>query len=239
VTTYDFATDPEGPRGIAVTSWLEHERLALMIIDVQNYITLPRYSGVWTAGGGDAYYYPRLSGTVLPNLQRLIRGFRALGRPVVYTRIAALNANLLDVPGLSRKVLAEETRDVQGEQYHLHSKEHASRIDERIAPEERDIVICKTASGAFCSAEADSILRNNGLSRLVFAGGLTDACVASSVREGFDRGYLCTVAEDACIAASPEDHEAALRSLRKYYAWVTDTDEILEFLGVPGLQGER
>jgi nicotinamidase-related amidase len=64
----------------------------------------------------------------------------------------------------------------------------------------------------------------------VFTGGLTDACLASSVREGFDRGYLCTVAEDACLAPSAEDHEAALRSLRKYYAWVTGTAEILEAL---------
>ncbi len=228
---YDFLTDPAGPRGIAVGSWLERERLALMVVDVQNYITLPQYSGVWTAGGGDAYYYPRLSELVLPNLKRLLRSFRALGRPVVYTRIAALNANLLDVPGLSRKVLAEETRDVEGRPYHLHVEEHASRIDERIAPQRQDIVICKTASGAFCSADTDSILRNNGVSRLVFAGGLTDACLASSVREGFDRGYLCTVAEDACIAASAEDHQAALRSLRKFYAWVTDTAEILDVLG--------
>lgn len=231
MTAYDFRTDAQGPRGIAISSWLERERLALLVIDVQNYITLPEYSGVWTAGGGDAYYYPRLAGTVLPNLERLIRAFRTLDRPVVYTRIAALNSNLLDVPGLSRKVLAEETRDVRGRPYRLHMDDRASRVDERIAPAERDIVICKTASGAFCSADTDSILRNNGISRLVFAGGLTDACVSSSVREAFDRGYLCTVAEDACIAASEEDHEAALRSLRKYYAWVAKTGEILEFLG--------
>jgi nicotinamidase-related amidase len=77
------------------------------------------------------------------------------------------------------------------------------------------------------------------------AGGLTDACVASSVREAFDRGYLCTVAEDACLSSSEEDHDAALRSLRssseedhdaalrslrKFYAWVTSTAEIISFL---------
>jgi nicotinamidase-related amidase len=230
VSSYDFDTDPNGPRGIATSSWLEPGRLALLVIDVQNYITLPRYSGAWTADGGDAYYYPRLSGTVLPNLQRLIQAMHSLGRPVVYTRIASLNANLRDVPGLSRKVLAEEIRDVAGKPYHLHADEHASQIDERIAPEHRDLVICKTASGAFCSADTDSVLRNNGVSRLVVAGGLTDACVASTVREAFDRGYLCTLAEDACIAASAEDHDAALRSLRKFYAWVTDTNTILGLL---------
>jgi nicotinamidase-related amidase len=230
MTDYDFRTDPEGPHGIDVDSWLEPERVALMVIDIQNYITLPQYSGVWTAGGGDTYYYPRLSEVVLPNLRRLIDSFRTLRRPVVYTRIAATNANLLDVPGLARKVLAEETRDIHGKLYHLHVDERASQIDNRITPKERDIVICKTASGAFCSADTDSILRNNGISRLVFCGGLTDACVASSVREAYDRGYLCMVAEDACISASEEDHDAALRSLRKFYAWVTSTAEIITAL---------
>jgi nicotinamidase-related amidase len=81
----DFVTDPDGPRGIAVDS------------------------GVWTADGGGSYYYPRLSDEVLPNLLRLIRAFRSLKRPVVYRRIASLNPNLLDVPGLSRRVVAGST----------------------------------------------------------------------------------------------------------------------------------
>ncbi len=224
---YDFVLDPEGPRGVSVGSWLDADRLALMVIDVQNYITLPRYSGAWTAAGGDAYYYKRLTETVLPNIQGLIAAFRGLGRPVVYTRIASLNRNLRDVPGLTRKVLARENSDVNGVPYHLLHDEHASAIDGRIAPQAEDIVILKTASGAFCSADTDSILRNNSVSRLVFAGGLTDACVASSVREAFDRGYLCTIAEDACITSSAEDHAAALRSLGKFFGWVTNTETVL------------
>jgi nicotinamidase-related amidase len=87
---------------------------------------------------------------------------------------------------------------------------------------------------AFCSADTDNVLRSNGVDRLVFAGGLTDACVSSSVREAYDRGYLCTIAEDACIAPSAEDHQAALRSLAKYYGWVTGTAEILARLGREG-----
>jgi ureidoacrylate peracid hydrolase len=225
---YDFRLDPEGgPRGIAHSSWLDAARLALMVIDVQNYITQPRFSGHWTADGGDSYYYTRAFNVVLPNIQKLIHSFHRLGRPVVYTRIASLNANLLDVPGLSRKVLAEETRDAEGRLYRLTYDAVASQIDERLLPGPDDIVICKTASGAFACADTDSILRNNGVSRLVFTGGLTDACVASSVREAFDRGYLCTVAEDACLTSSAEDHEAALRSLAKFFGWVTSTEEIL------------
>jgi nicotinamidase-related amidase len=228
---YDFLTDPAGPRGIAAASWLERRRLALLVIDVQNYITLPEYRGDWTAAGGSSYYYRRAADVVLPNIARLLAAFRRLGCLVVYTRIASLNENLRDVPGLSRKVLAEELRDAGGKPYHLLAAERASQIDERIRPGPEDVVILKTGSGAFCSADADNVLRANGIARLVFSGGLTDACVSSSVREAFDRGYLCTVAEDACLTSSAEDHDAALRSLAKFYGWVTSTDEILGVLG--------
>jgi ureidoacrylate peracid hydrolase len=224
--TYDYVLDETGPRGISIASWLEIPKLALMIIDVQNYITQSQYSGAWTADGGDDYYYRRWNETVLPNITTLIGLFRYIKRPMVYTRIAALNRNLRDVAGLTRKVLALETKDVEGRSYHLYHDEFASRIDERIQPEGNDIVICKTASGAFCSADTDSILRNNGISRLIVTGGLTDACVASTVREAFDRGYLCTVVEDACLTSSNDDHQSALRSLRKFFAWVTTAIQV-------------
>lgn len=201
-----------------------------MVIDVQNYITQPKYSGHWSADGGDGYYFTRAEKTVFPNIQKLIQAFRGAGRPVVYTRIASLNPNFRDVPGIERKVLVEDTRDRHGRLYQLTYDSEASQIDERFRPGPDDIVICKTASGAFACADTDSILRNNGVSRVVFTGGLTDACVSSSVREGFDRGYLCTVAEDACLTSSAEDHEAALRSLSKFFGWVTSTEDILSAL---------
>jgi nicotinamidase-related amidase len=227
---FDYALDPGGPRGVSRGSWLERDRLGLIVIDVQNYITLPQFSGAWTADGGDDYYYTRLHQTVLPNILTLIALFRKLGRPVVYTRIASTNHNLRDVAGLQRKLLAQETRDVNGKSYHLFLDEFASEIDERIAPQADDIVVLKTCSGAFASSDIDSVLRNNGISRLVFTGGLTDACVASSVRGAYDRGYLSTIAEDACLTSTHEDHEAALRSLRKFFGWVTSTAEVVAFL---------
>jgi nicotinamidase-related amidase len=226
--SYDYRLDDEGPHGIAVSSWLEKEKLALLIIDVQNYITKEKYSGVWTSGEEKAYYYHRSNTAVVPNLRRLIQYFRKNRVRVVYTRIASMDKNLSDVPGISRKVLARELFDTDGTMYHLRSDEQASMIDERIGPSDDDIVITKTASGAFCSSTIDLVLRNNGISRLIIGGGLTDACVSSSAREAYDRGYLCTVVEDACITSSEEDHHSALRSLSKFYAWVTTTKDLLQ-----------
>ncbi len=237
---FDYELDPGGPRGVSFGSWLDRDRIALIVIDVQNYITLPKYSGAWTADGGDDYYYKRLGDVVLPNLLRLVDLFRMLGCPVVYTRIVSANGNMRDVPGLQRKVLALETNDAGGKSYHLLLDDPASEIDARVAPQAQDIVVFKTGSGAFSCSDFDSVLRNNGISRLVFTGGLTDACVASTVRGAYDRGYLSTIVEDACITSSHEDHMAALRSLRKFYGWVTTTAEVISRLdGQAAMQGDR
>jgi len=227
---FDFEFDPEGPRGIALSSWLDRKSLALVVIDVQNYITLPRYSGTWTAAEGGPYYYGRLQHTVLPNIRRFTSLCHELGILVCYTRIASCAVDLTDVPGISRKVLAEELRDTDGNPYHLFEHEHASQIDERLVLESSDLIVLKTASGSFCSSDLEKQLRERGKTGLIFTGGLTDACVSSTVRQAYDRGFLCILVKDACITTSPEDHEAALRSIQKFYAWVTNTDHLINCL---------
>ena len=90
----------------------------------------------------------------------------------------------------------------------------------------------KQEAELFVHQEMDLILRSNNISRIVFSGGLTDACVSSSVRQAWDRGYLCTTVEDACISSSKEDHECEIRILGKYYSWITGTKDILSRLSV-------
>lgn len=225
---YDYILNKDGPKGISVKSWLDTNKLALVIIDVQNYITDKRYRGKYSSDGADDYYYTRLENTVLPNILKIIKRFRELKIKIVYTRIASQSRRLEDVPGLGRKYLADENNlDEDGKKWTLYFDEHSSEVDKRIKPLAEDIVIMKTGSGAFSSSEMDLILRNNNISRLVFTGGLTDACISSTVRGAFDRGYLSTIIEDACITSTKEDHDAALRSLDKFYGWVTSTGDLL------------
>ncbi len=225
---YDYILDKNGPKGISEKSWLEKDKLAMIIIDVQNYITNKKYRGKYSSDGEDDYYYNRLENTVLPNIQKILKRFRELEIKIIYTRIASQSKKLIDVPGLGRKYLADENNlDKDGKRWTLYYDEHSSEVDKRIEPTQEDIVIMKTGSGAFSSSEMDLILRNNNISRLVFTGGLTDACISSTVRGAFDRGYLSTIIEDACITSTKEDHDGALRSLDRFYGWVTSTDDLL------------
>ena len=74
------------------------------------------------------------------------------------------------------------------------------------------------------------MLRNLEVEQLVVCGQLTDQCVESAVRDAADRGYLVTVAEDACAAQSERDHEKGLHGMRGFSRQLS-TDQVLQELG--------
>ena len=228
---FDFVQDKNGPHKIARKSYLEKEKLALLIIDMQNYMIDHLYTGKWSSRGSGDYYYARAENIVIPNIIKLIDFFRKNDLKIIYTRITSMHKNFDDVPSTAKKNLVDEDNiDINGSRWTLYIEDNASFIEQRLKPGPDDIVIFKGGSGAFCSSEMDLILRSNNISRLIFTGGLTDACVSSTLRQAWDRGYLCTIPEDACLASCKEDHDAEIRILGKYYAWVTYTDEVLKYL---------
>jgi len=228
---HGFVPDSSGPKGISISSWLHPERTALVVVDMQNYMTDRKYTSRWSADGGDDYYFDRLDNVCLPNIRKLIDAFRRRGSRIVFLRIAYSDPHLADVPaGVSRKRLAEELFDAQGKEFSLHEDDPASMIDDRIEPQPGDTVIRKASSGAFSTSTIDLTLRSNGISSLVFVGGITEGCVSSTLREAFDRGYLCTLVEDGCISSRGETHAACVEILRNYFAWVVTSEELLPLL---------
>jgi nicotinamidase-related amidase len=226
---FSYKLDKDGPRGISVESWLDKKKLGLILNDFQNFCTIPIYADVWNKND-NGYFFKRYKNIVLPNTLRLLKKFRSLGIKIIYTKLVARHKNLSDIPGIARKVLAFDLKDTEGNQYHLYDYDLDSQIIEELKPEQSDIIIKKTSSGVFNSSDIDNILRNNEISSLVFTGGITDACLSSAIRGAYDRGYLCTVVEDACISDIEKDHNCAIRLLQKHYAWITSTDNLLKYL---------
>jgi len=91
-----------------------------------------------------------------------------------------------------------------------------ARVVDELEPTDDEIVFPKTSSSVFISTNIDYVLRNLRTRFLIIAGGLTDQCVDSAVRDACDLGYLVSVPVDACVALSAERHEWALRNNRGY-----------------------
>jgi ureidoacrylate peracid hydrolase len=105
-----------------------------------------------------------------------------------------------------------------------------------LAPGPDEIVFPKTSSSVFISTNIDYVLRNLGVRYLIVAGGLTDQCVDSAVRDACDLGYLVTVPTDACATLSAERHDWSLRNNRGYCRQITTRDLLEEIARLTGKQ---
>jgi nicotinamidase-related amidase len=83
-----------------------------------------------------------------------------------------------------------------------------------VAPIEGEWVIDKPGKGAFYATEFDLVLRNNGITHLVFTGITTDVCVHTTMREANDRGYECLLLSDCTGATDYDNYLAALHMVK-------------------------
>lgn len=87
----------------------------------------------------------------------------------------------------------------------------AAIVDE-LAPAEGDIVIeGKRGLDTFASTNLDFILRSKGITTIALGGFLTNCCVESTMRTGYENGYRVITLSDCVAATSPEEHENALK----------------------------
>jgi ureidoacrylate peracid hydrolase len=87
----------------------------------------------------------------------------------------------------------------------------AAIVDE-LSPAEGDIVIeGKRGLDTFASTNLDFILRSKGITTIVLGGFLTNCCVESTMRSGYENGYRVITLNDCVAGTSIEEHENALK----------------------------
>jgi nicotinamidase-related amidase len=83
----------------------------------------------------------------------------------------------------------------------------------------RDVVAAARSAGAavmhapitFASTNLDFILRSKGITTIALGGFLTNCCVESTMRSGYENGYQVITLSDCVAATSVEEHENALK----------------------------
>jgi ureidoacrylate peracid hydrolase len=87
----------------------------------------------------------------------------------------------------------------------------AAIVDD-LAPAEGDIVVeGKRGLDTFASTNLDFILRSKGITTIALGGFLTNCCVESTMRTGYENGYQVITLSDCVAATSVEEHENALK----------------------------
>jgi nicotinamidase-related amidase len=212
---------------------VDWKRAALILVDVQNYGCNPeagllpmlskRYPEI------ARYYLPRVTQTAVPNAQRLLEGFRAAQRPVIFTRHGPLLADGSDmIPRRRRRDVESLESTGTPALWHRGTFEH--ELIAALAPVPGELVIDKNTSSAFNSTGIEWLLRNLEVDTLVLAGMATDMCVETTARDAADRGFNVIVVEDATATFFEHHHRAALSGFARVFGQVWDTEQVLAAL---------
>ena len=205
---------------------LRRDAVALVVIDMQR--DFAEEGGFGASLGNDVSRVTR----IVPDVKRLIDGFRAAGLPVIHT-MECHRPDLSDLPPAKRNRGAPTLRigDDGPMGRILIAGEPGTAILPELAPVDGEIVIEKPGKGAFYATPLGDILKERGIAQLVCAGVTTEVCVQTTMREANDRGYECLLVEEATESYFPEFKAAAIAMIRAQGAivgWTAKLDDVLE-----------
>jgi nicotinamidase-related amidase len=191
---YDFMLDPD--------------RTALVVIDMQR--DFIERGGFGESLGNEV---SRLE-AIIPTVQALMGLFRKRGWPIIHTRESHA-PDLSDCPSskLRRGKPGLKIGDIGPMGRILVQGEPGADIIPACAPVAGEFVIDKPGKGMFWATPVHEILRERGITHLVFSGVTTEVCVQTSMREANDRGFECILIGDATESYFPEFKVAAIEML--------------------------
>ena len=171
-------------------------------------VVLIEYQNDFTSEGG--VLHGAVQGSMdktgmLDNTKRVVEAARAAGATVMHAPITfAEGYNELSAhPYGILKSVVDGNAFVKGS--------WGAAIVDDLAPADGDIVIeGKRGLDTFASTNLDFILRSKGIKTLVLGGFLTNCCVESTMRSGYENGYKVITLNDCTAATSHEEHDNAL-----------------------------
>ena len=196
------------------------ETTALVLIEYQN---------DFTSEGGALHsaVLPVMDQTgMLANTKRVVEKARAAGATVMHAPIAFANGynELSSHPYGILKGVVDGNAFVKGS--------WGAAIVDDLAPETGDILIeGKRGLDTFASTNLDFILRSKGITTIALGGFLTNCCVESTMRTGYENGYQVITLSDCLAATSAEEHDNALRFDYPMFSVPMTSTEFIEAIG--------
>ncbi len=107
-----------------------------------------------------------------------------------------------------------------------------AEIVDVLKPQTEDIVIeGKRGLCGFASTNLDFILRSRGITNIALGGFLTNCCVESTMRTGYEKGYNVITLKDCTATLSEEEQRLAVEKNYPMFSRPMSHDEFLAELG--------
>jgi ureidoacrylate peracid hydrolase len=209
---------------------VDPSRTAVIVVDMQN--DFGAEGGMFHRAG---IPISGIQAAVAPTAQALAAARRA-GIEIVYLKMEfepdLSNAGDKDAPNFvihRRLGLGDAVQAPDGREGRVLIKDTWNTdILPALAPEDGDIVVSKHRFSGFFETELDAILKQRGITSLVFTGCTTSVCVEATLREAFFRDYRCLLLEDCAAEPMGSDlpgtnHAASVRVIETLFGWVSES----------------
>src|SRR5260370_9982916 len=115
-----------------------------------------------------------------------------------------------------------------------------AEIVDVLKPQPADIVVeGKRGLDGFASTNLDFILRSRKIDTVALGGFLTNCCVESTMRTGYELGYDVITIKDSAAAVSEEAHQGAIQHDFPMFSHPLSHDEFLTHLAGSGTPKEE
>jgi len=171
-------------------------------------VVLIEYQNDFTSDGGTLHQAvkPVTDQTnMLANTVETVKQARALGATIVYAPISFTN----DYHELSPNPYGILKGVVDSKSFRQGS--WGAEIVDVLKPEPGDIVVeGKRGLCGFATTNLDFILRSRGIKTIALGGFLTNCCVESTMRTGYEKGYDVVTLKDCTATLSEEEQRVAV-----------------------------
>ncbi len=191
------------------------KQCALLVIDMQDEFVKPHWSPDWV---------PEATRQI-PKIKKLIEHCRNKRIPVVYT-VYSKTHYYFDRPKTGKYMPGRYTElNIDFSQFYVKGK-----VWHELAPKEGEVVIEKPSYGAFYDTPLETILKNMDKDTVIICGTLTNVCCDTTARQAYERSFKVIFGSDLTSTDDPDLQEPVLKTLRKNFARVLTSDEIIKAL---------
>ena len=178
---------------------VEPEHTALVVWDVQNALVNSAFN----------------KSEFLQNLKLFVESAQRNNVPVVYSKITPLPLSYESSFRTYMQMKRYGVDDPAKLPTFLRPGSPEAEIHSEVSPKDGDLILPKHTTSIFVGTHFEYLMRNRGISTIIFTGIATEIGIDSSARDSACRGFYTVIAED-CVSSSDEEmHKAALKTLSR------------------------
>ncbi|HYA87381.1 MAG TPA: isochorismatase family cysteine hydrolase [Nitrospirota bacterium] len=162
----------------------------------------------------------------LNNLKDLVENLRKK-MPVVYTLITPPSREFQSSWYLYNMMRRYNVKEIDKLPNFFARGSREREIPEVVKPADSDVLLEKPTASIFIGTNFEYLMRNRGITTLIFTGIATEMGIESSARDAANRGFYAVVVSDCVSSMDKDGHERSLKNLEKVVI-VKSSHEILK-----------